>query len=135
MNPKIDYYIEIPFTEVKSYKNWRGKTRYNVINKQLCFYFDMYCWCNFAESEEIALTDFDKYENDEFMSLVMYYAAISAHIDIGIKINFSKDDVKEWIAKMPQSDFQKIFECMLRSRIGGESLVDLVDKSVKKKSK
>jgi len=139
---KIDYYIEIPFAEIKKVEVkkgmlWWKKTEiyYNHTTRQLPFYFDAYWWLHFCEQEQISPLEFGKYNDQEFIYLAYYYAMVSAYKDIGIKIDFSKDDVRDWFKKMPQGDAQSIFECMLKSEVGGESLVDLIVKQLKKKKK
>ena len=116
----MEAYIEITLSRFEKRKIFG----YKKISQRIGFLFDMYCWLHMSEKENIALDDLGKWPDDVFMENICFYAAVSSCKDRGAKITFSKNDIKEWIRLMPQQDFQKIYDTMMRSRIMGKSLED-----------
>jgi hypothetical protein len=117
---KNDIYIEIELTEIREKHGLFKRTK--IVKSRVGFLFDLYCWLNMSDMEMIALNDLGKWDNDTFMLNVCYYACISACKERGDKVTFSKSDVQRWIKRMPQEDFQSIFDTMVKSRIMGKTI-------------
>jgi hypothetical protein len=92
------------------------------------FAFDMYMWCYMSEYTQLALSDFGSL-GERFVVVAYYCAAFSYCRSIGKKVKFTEDDVKRWFDNMPQKTAQLILDTMMKSKIGGESLGSLVEKS------
>lgn len=95
------------------------------------FTFDMYTWCYMSSYTQLALSDFDQL-GDRFVIVAYYSAAVSYCRASGKKVRFTEDDVKVWFDNMTQKEAKSILDCMMSSRIGGETLSDLADKAEKK---
>lgn len=98
------------------------------IRRRQGFAFDMYTWCYMSEYTQLAMDDFDKLEGRTI--IVTYYcAAYSYNLQYRKRCNFTEDDVKRWFDDMPQKTAQKILNTMLKSKVGGETMEDLIARS------
>lgn len=96
------------------------------------FQFTMETWMLMSDYTQLALSEFDKL-GDRFFTVSYYCAARMYSIKRGPK--FTEKDVERWIKKMPTESAQKILNTMLESRIGGESMSELIEKDTAEKKK
>lgn len=100
------------------------------------FKFCLGTWEYLSDYTQLALNEFDVL-GENFIPKLYYAAAWAYNWSEGNKFPYTEKDVRWWIAEMPQREAQKILDTMLRSRIGGESMISLMQKSIddeKKKS-
>jgi len=90
------------------------------------FTFDMFMWSLMSDYLCLPISDFGVLEDKRFIVVAYYSAARSYNLQSGKKVNFDEDDVKYWFQAMPQSDANAIWAKLLLSRVGGESLVNLI---------
>ncbi len=99
------------------------------------FRFDMYTWCYLSEYTNMTFDELGNIDNSIYVSKLLYSAATSYNKDKGIKIKFTESNVKIWIEDMKQKTLNSLIQCMLDSKIGGESIVNLYKKSKSNKKK
>lgn len=101
------------------------------------FRFTMGTWMLMSDYTQLALNEFDRLDSEKrnFLTVAAFCAAWCYSAPRG-KPKFTEKDVEGWIRKMPTESAQKILDTMIESRIGGESMASLIEKSedVKKKS-
>jgi hypothetical protein len=98
------------------------------------FQFTMGTWMLMSDYTQLALGEFDRL-NERFIPCAYFCAAWAYTRPYGGKPSFTEKDVERWIQKMPTEDAQKILNTMLASRIGGESLSELIEKDEDQKKK
>jgi len=93
-------------------------------------------WMLMSDYTQLALSEFD-HLGERFIPVSYYCAAWAYNFSRGKRWHFTEADVVRWIEQMTTVEAQKILDTMLKSRVGGESLIDLIeraDEDVKKKS-
>lgn len=98
------------------------------------FQFTMGTWMMLSDYVQLALNELGHLDNERFLSAIFYCAAW-AYSTRGHPWRHTEAEVKKWIENMPNKEAQKIMDAMLRSKVGGESLVDLMEKAVDEKKK
>ena len=98
------------------------------------FQFSIGTWMMLSDYTQLAFNEFGRLPNDRFMS-ALFYCAAKCYSTKGNPWKYTEADVKRWIDKMPTAEAQKIMDCMLLSRIGGESFIELIEKSEDEKKK
>jgi len=107
-------------------KRWGVKRRQG-------FSFDMYAWCYMSDYTQLPMNEFDTLK-DRFIIVAYYSAAYSYNLQHRRRIRFTEADVKRWFDDMPQKTAQTILNTMIKSKIGGESIEDMIVRGeVKKK--
>jgi hypothetical protein len=96
------------------------------------FQFTMGTWMLLSDYTQLALNEFGLLENERFLSAVFYCAARCYSVRGG-PWRYTEQDVKRWVECMPMKEAQKIMDAMWSSKIGGESLMELLEKSDEKK--
>lgn len=87
-----------------------------------------------SDYTQLALNEFGNLPNDRFLTAIFYCAA-RCYSTKGSPWRYTEADVKGWIDRMTNAEAQKIMNAMMESRIGGESLMDLIEKSTDEKKK
>ena len=98
------------------------------------FQFTMGTWMLMSDYTQLAMSEFDKL-GERFLTCSYFCAAWAYTRPYGGSPKFTEKDVEGWILKMPTADAQKILNTMLQSRIGGETLSDLIEKAEDEKKK
>ncbi len=109
-----------------------------VFHRKQGFVFDMYTWFMLSERMNIPLSDqerWSKVNNDVYIFNLMYCSAVSYNRMKGVKVNFNEKHVSYWIDQIKQKDLQAWFNCMLLSRVGGETIKTLSEKAEKKNNR
>ena len=89
------------------------------------FTFDMFMWCYMSSYTQLPLNQFGDL-GDRFIDVMYYCSAYSYNRNIGKRAKFTEADVKKWFDDMPQKTANAIMNTMLKSKVGGESMEDLV---------
>jgi hypothetical protein len=119
----MDFVTEIKVPRKAIGRRWQG------------FSFDMYCWCFFSEYTQLAFDEFDVLGDDKFMRKMIYCAAVSYNKSKGKRVNFNEREVQKWIDRSYTEDWNKVVAAMKKSRIGGDTLEDLMDQAEGQKKK
>ena len=98
------------------------------------FQFTMGTWMLMSDYTQLALNEFGVLPNERFLSAVFYCAA-KCYSTKGNPWKYTEEDVKRWIERMPNKEAQKIMSAMWESKIGGESLSELIEKAEDEKKK
>ena len=96
------------------------------------FQFTMGTWMLMSDYTQLALNEFGLLDGDKFL-LKAWYCAARCYSTRGNPWRYTEADVKKWIDRMSNGEAQKIMDAMLKSRIGGESLADLIESTDEKK--
>jgi hypothetical protein len=110
------------------------KVPHGIFWKKQGFQFTMGTWMLMSDYTQLALSEFDRL-GERFLTCCYYCAAWAYSRPYGGTPPFTEKDVERWILKMPTEDAQKILNCMMQSRIGGESMSELIEKSEDEKKK
>jgi hypothetical protein len=105
------------------------KNKFGLIRKRkIGFKFVMETWQLVSNYTQLAPVDWGRIEANRF-TLVVYYCACKLwHLEHGKKIDFSEDDVEYWLGEIPSKYKDQLIDVMYKSRIGGESLEELIPK-------
>ena len=98
------------------------------------FQFTMGTWMLMSDYTQLAISEFDRL-GDRFILCSYFCAAWAWSRPYGGKPKFTEKDVEGWIKKMTTEQAQKILNTMLESKIGGESLMELIETSENEKKK
>ena len=106
------------------------------------FYFVLETWFWMSNYTQLALNELDElkdYEVEEdgikkqvnrFLPVAMLSAARMYDIfHKKRKPRFDETDVMRWISKISVEDLGRVYECMLKTRIGGETLDILIEEN------
>jgi len=107
-------------------------------SKSIGFSFRMETWMLLSDYTQLAPMDFGELNEADFISKTCYCAARLYNLENGHKVDFTEDKVKYWIEDcMTTRQGKELVSTLFKSRIGGESLEDLIPKFLnveKKKS-
>ena len=107
------------------------------LKKRQGFTFTMATFMLQCDYLQIAISDWDKVDGGRFIGAIMYNAAKLWNIQNGKKINFDESKVAGWLKRTESAQVNQIMETFFKSKIGGESLDNLIlksnDKEVQKK--
>lgn len=103
--------------------------------RQQGFRFTLETWMLLSEYKQLALSDMGLLPDNQFIPATWFCAAKCYEMSLGKIPVFTEKDVSKWIERMATLEAQKIMDCMLQSKIGGESLMNLIEKSVEEQKK
>lgn len=110
----------------------------NFLNRKLVgFKFTMETWMLLSDYTQLPPIDFGLMKPESFIVKTCYCATKLWHLEQGKRVKFTEDDVKGWIEEMSTKDSAELVNTLFKSRIGGESLEELIPKAmneIKKKS-
>ena len=89
--------------------------------KSVKFWFGMYVWQSITEKREVVYEDLGSVDDDEFIIDCLYFAQEYGAIK-DKKRTLKRDTIKNSYELMPQKQLQRIVDCMLNSRFGGDSI-------------
>jgi len=98
------------------------------------FLFTMGTWMMLSDYTQLALNELGALSNERFIS-ALFYCAAKCYSTRGNPWRYTEEDVKKWIERMSTKEAQKIMDCMIQSKIGGESLSSLIATSEDEKKK
>ena len=98
------------------------------------FQFTMGTWMLMSDYTQLAISEFDKL-GERFLPCSYFCAAWAWSRPYGGPPKFTEKDVEGWIKKMTTEQAQKILNTMLESKIGGESLLGLIETAENEKKK
>ena len=102
------------------------------LKRKVKFWFGMYVWQNISEKHGVAYEEFGTIDDEEFICDVLFYAAeYGAMKDKRFRISLNK--IKQSYELMPQKQLQRIVDCMIKSRIGGDTIMGHFKDKGKKK--
>ena len=120
--------VDIP---VKQKKRGLFKRHIEIEYRKQGFTFDMFAWAYMSNYTQLALSEFGLL-NERFIDVSYYCAAYSYCRNNNLQVDFTEDTVTKWFSDMSQKTAQSILNCMLQSKVGGESIQDLIIKSLPK---
>ena len=94
------------------------------------FLFGLEVWHNLWKIQDNG----EKISTEDYLILLYFLAADNYQKEKRKETNFTKEDVKQWIADMSQADANAIAQCFADSQIIGKKVSDLIfDNKEKKK--
>lgn len=100
------------------------------------FYFCIAAWMYLTDYTQLAIYDWDKIEDVKLLPKINYCAAWAYNHYKGIATeNLTEDSVREFTDAMTIADGRRLMSAILESRIGGESLADLLPRTEIEKKK
>lgn len=109
------------------------KVKKGLFKRKQGFAFSMWSWMQMSEYTGLAINDFDQLHPEVFGQKANYCAALAYNYLNGIKVRFTEEDVIKWVNALPHSEVVMIADTMLKSRIGGQKISDLIDSDDEKK--
>lgn len=95
------------------------------------FWFGMWVWIAIAEKHNVAFEDMGTIDDNIIVNDALFFAANWAAYKDNAK-RIKESDVEKWVNTMPYSQFKRIIDCMMESKIGGKSIIKLSEESKKK---
>jgi len=100
--------------------------------RRVKFWFGMWVWFRIADKHGIAFEDLKQIPDEQAISEAFYFAAEWAAFQDRKIFRISPKQMQKAIDLMPQKQLQRIVKCMLQSKVGGDTLMNIVEKSKKK---
>ena len=100
------------------------------VRRKIGFTFKMETWMLLSDYTQMAPLDFGFMEESSFLIKTCYCAARLWYLEHGKKVMFNEDHVKKWIENMKTIDSKELIETLLKSKIGGESIEELIPKVI-----
>lgn len=95
----------------------------------------MYVWQSIAEKHDLAYEDLKSLGDETLIVELMYYAIeYGAYKDHKPWRRLSEKTVQRAYELMPQKQLQRIVDCFLKSKFGGDSIITLLGKDKKKQA-
>jgi hypothetical protein len=104
------------------------------IRRNQGFMFNMRMWAYMLDYTQLSFDEFGTL-GERYVRVLFYCGAYTYDMWHGKKPKYTEDNVATWIDDMPQKTAQKILDVFLKSKVGGESLIDLIQVSEGKKKK
>ena len=97
------------------------------------FLFGLEVWHNIWKMQEKG--EIKDINPDDYVILIYFLAADNYQKEQRKETTFTKEDVKEWISLMTQSEANAIGQCFADSQIVGKKVSDLIFSDTKEKKK
>lgn len=104
-------------------------------HKERNFWFCMFGWSLLSDYTQLAPSDWDALKGEKFFYPAIFCAARAYNMQNGLKVDFTEDDIIKEFKSMSQEDADKLYTTMLMSKLGGESIIELIGKSVEQDEK
>ena len=105
-----------------------------LIRRKVTLWFGMYVWQSIAEKRDISIEDIRTIDDEtlilDMMVFAIEYGAYKTHRPWR---RLSYKQVERAYNLMPQRQLQRIVNCMVRSRLGGDTIMGKLEKESKKK--
>ena len=103
------------------------------IRRKVTLWFGMYVWQSIAEKHDLSIEDIGTIDDEQLIIEMMYYAIeYGAYKDHRRKLTLKQ--VERAYNLMPQKQLQRIVNTFLKSKFGGQSLINRLEESKKKQA-
>lgn len=105
-----------------------------LLRRKVTLWFGMYVWQSIAEKYKVSIEDVGTIGDEPMVINMMYFAieygAFKTHKPWR---RLSYNQVERAYGLMPQKQLQRIVNCMVQSRVGGDTIMGKLVKDSKKK--
>ena len=99
--------------------------------KEVTFHFGMWVWVGIAEKHGIAFEDFESLDQDGVITDALFFALSWPRMLEGKK-PYPTEKVAKWVELIPARQMERILKCMMQSRVGGKTIMQLTSEAKKK---
>lgn len=116
----------------------REKVKKGLFNKEeverkIGFTFTIEMWMMLSDYTQLAPLDWGQMESESFLIKMYYCACRMWHLEQGKEQDFDEGDVERWIEEgLNSKQIKELADVFVKSKIGGESLQDLIPRYVEK---
>lgn len=104
-----------------------------LLRRRVKLWFGMYVWQSIAETKDLPYEDLGTVGNEDLICQAMYYAIeYGAFKDRKPWRRMSISTVRRSYELMPQKQLQRIVDCLVKSKVGGETILNLLSDDKKK---
>ena len=96
------------------------------------FTIRMETWMLLSDYTQLAPVDFGRMKQESFVLKTCYCATKLWHLEKGKKVNFDESTVEKWIENMSTKHSTELINTLFKSKIGGESLEELIPKALER---